>query len=827
MKFNFKKISAVLASGIMIVSGVGFAAAASFPAPFSDGQAAGTAIVVGSAATMDLDASITIDQYLKTKVKSEGGTPEGESFKIEKPSTKLNVGNGTSDVWGSAITKADLPTILADGIFNNKQNNEYKYTQQVNMGNLAFNHFRDAEFNNNAPLLGFNVTSQTTVLNYTLDFTTDPQATKAGSSGDLTDFEGKNIQMLGKNYYILDFKNATAKITFLDSATTENLAEVETKTVVMDGKSYEVSIFFISDDQTILTVNGENTEKLSATGTTYGNTYKLSDGTYVGVKNINVQNYQGGTKNVEFSLGTGKLEVTDGSSGGTVKINDKIITDLTGFVILSQSGTYQTWQKLVLQWKVDDKKFLSTDSELVMPGFEAIKFSMTDISGLATPEKTEVVTSGNSYVSLKTQIKDGELNLPLFYVSTATDSVQGNLSGLGESSSQRLASSNTTGLWYHYLLNGDNFEKGFIASWASSKDFESYYLRFSNIHNDASDARNYTDLTNIITGGTVCSNLYDGQTCNLGSMTFTINTVVWNASDKWVNVSVNSGGSFNKLYTAKGLTVYLPYPAASGVTNSAKGAFNSRLTSAGFTNAGTGQVYNLTQRFGINVSDAGPWALWFGEQDQYGTLDLKAFNMTIDGTGGTASSRQTTVVSVDANNIGKFYETSSGSKLWEAYKVSQLATKIRWDKTSSNYNSASLEYHPSEVYASVFITSPSATTVVGNMLFKDNEKASWQDRNVVLVGGSCINSATAEKLGGAKCAEEFASATGAGAGQFLIQTFDGFTTGKVAVVVAGYEATDTLAAANYLKGATDLDTAVGKKYVGTVAQGGTSTVVAA
>jgi hypothetical protein len=112
------------------------------------------------------------------------------------------------------------------------------------------------------------------------------------------------------------------------------------------------------------------------------------------------------------------------------------------------------------------------------------------------------------------------------------------------------------------------------------------------------------------------------------------------------------------------------------------------------------------------------------------------------------------------------------------------------------------------------------------MVFKDSEKSSWSNKNVVVVGGSCINSAAADLLGGALCEGAFSDATGAGAGQYVVQSFaDGFTSGKIALLVAGYHAADTVAAASRLiEPGVSVDTTAGTKYIGTVGVSGSSTM---
>ncbi|MCA9488078.1 MAG: hypothetical protein KC516_03910, partial [Nanoarchaeota archaeon] len=159
------------------------------------------------------------------------------------------------------------------------------------------------------------------------------------------------------------------------------------------------------------------------------------------------------------------------------------------------------------------------------------------------------------------------------------------------------------------------------------------------------------------------------------------------------------------------------------------------------------------------------------------------------------------------------------SDVWRAFGYSALATEFLYDKPSSGQDSVKMVYHGDEVTADVYITSSEVTFEggLGNVLVTDAEVASVQSKNLVVVGGSCINSVAADLLGGAYCGPSFTTNTGVGSGQFLIQSFgDAYTTGKIALLVAGYEAADTVTATTYLT-TQDVDTMAGNKYVGTSA----------
>lgn len=799
MKFNFKKISAVLSSAVIMASTMGMAAAANYPAPFVSGSTANVAVVYGADAQLDQVQALNVNLNLQSKTSgSSSGSgvsvTGGDSVQLIRGSENLNLNENISSVWGTAITDTDLETLLADGKYRNSENDEYDYNQKIELASLSFTYFQDSDYNDKEPTLGFHLSSNTYIANYTLDFTSNAEA---DHGSDLTDFESTDITILGKEYFILDFKNSTAKITLLDSAESTILNEGESTTLTVGDETYEVSINFIGSSSVKLDVNGEITTSLSA-----AQTYKLTDGAYIGIKEINTQDYAGGTKQVEFSIGKGKLELTDSA---VVEMNDENIEDLYAYVTLSDSGSKRSWDKLALRWQAEEEAFLTPGQELVMPGFEAIKLTMGETT-MPVKEITTVDYSGDDTIELKTTIKDGDVTIPILYkTSTATGA---NFTGIGKDADEKLATSNTTSLTFNATSAADD---GFVVSWANTKDSESYYLK-ATVTRDSTTYYNKTTITNKVTDQQVCKDLDDisSTTCTIGNVILTINDVNYTSGgDRLVSMSVNSGGSFHELYTAEGLKVYLPFEISSATNTSAYGEVKGLIN------------FNETDGSMVSAGHSGDqFTLWFSEEDQYGTLAQKDFNVTLSTTGTTS---RVTVSAVDGDSTA--YETESSSKIWKSYVYSPLATMIDWDKTSSDQYSADIEYHGDEVYANVFVTAPDAevsgtgstgtgTAQVGNVIFTDAETSSWSNKNLIIVGGSCVNKAAAKALGVAEgtCGADFTDATGVGSGEYLIQSVaDVYTEGKIAVVVAGYDAADTKNAVEYLTTKT-VDTSAGSKY---------------
>jgi hypothetical protein len=151
---------------------------------------------------------------------------------------------------------------------------------------------------------------------------------------------------------------------------------------------------------------------------------------------------------------------------------------------------------------------------------------------------------------------------------------------------------------------------------------------------------------------------------------------------------------------------------------------------------------------------------------------------------------------------------------------------IKEDRTNQN-GVATIYYPDSQMYFDVVFAASGAAISgsttgtqggsLGNVLVKDTETSSMSGKNLIVVGGSCINSLAASLLGGTACGSAFTTKTGVAANQFLIQSFaNPYSSSNVALVVAGWEAGDTVNAATYLTTNT-VDTTVGKKYKGTSA----------
>lgn len=825
MKYNFKKILSAITTAAMISSTVGLAAAANYPAPFVANGAADVAIVYGGSpltAATDLAAVTDITADLQTKLAAQttvngtastaGTVTGGDYVKLSRDSTKLSLlaaQDTLTEAFGStSVTKDNLKTLLADGTYSNDVNNEYKYEQYVTIGALQLTNFQDSDYQNRKPTVGLKVASNTFVMNYTLDFITDAASTGGGST-DYTEFETTDLPFLGKKYYISDAKNLSGgiKLTLLDSANSATVSEGDTKEVTVGGKAYTVTMDASSlkscsgTTKVKLIVNGASTNSLAA-----GESYKLADGTYVGIKDIACRDVAGTVGNVEFSLGTGQL-VLDGSNN-QVKLNDKSIDGLTAYVNRgSASGGKDTIDKIVITWKTSDKAFVTPTTSLTMPGFGAIKLSM---DAFIVPS-TEVVQvdRGDRYASLTLPLKDGVASSVKFLGANAS----GEFNRIGGDSSDEVLYTapavGTSGINYSATTSGGYF----FASYNSSKDTETYWLSATVSTND--DGYNRTTIKNKVTGSDVCSGKKTGDSCTIGNVALTITSVTSDVSgNKLVNITAGSDTYFDRVYTKNGMTIFLPYTVGATNVSVEKGAIN--LT--------TGSASTYPGLAGHNVDS---FYLFMETKDKDGTVGVGGkLNATIDDT-----SDKVTVSAADGTGLSAtLYSSLPGesSDNQEGRLASSLATEIH-RVVSDSKGRLEITVPSGESYANVYLSAPSASitggsTTLGSVSVKDSEAASVSTKNLIVVGGSCINTVAASLLGSSTpiCSADFTAKTGVEAGGFLIQTF-AQTGGKVATLVAGYNAGDTTNAATALKTQT-VDTTAGKKYTGTSATTITSVV---
>lgn len=801
MRLNFRKIAAIGMSAMTLGLTAGIAAAAAAPSPFVKSGQGDFAVVYGSAAPGGLDQAQanSIAEWLQGMVTTVG--LGSDTYKFEKTSTKFHLGDNFTTIRGT-LNDDYLPTLLTDGKYIDNDNDEFDYTQKIEMNATPLVMFDDNDYAEDAPTVGFRVQSGYNVLNYTITFSDQPL---------IDDLVNSDIPLMGKNYYVLSngTSGANLVLTLLDSAETTLLNKGDTTTLTAGGTTYTVSIPFVSSTEVILDVNGERTNSLAE-----GDTYKLSDGSYVGIRDILYDAKEAGVSKVEFSIGSGKVKLTSGSE---IQVNDETVNGIKA-VMVNASGTITsstgTLTSIEIDWSTDEDTFITADTELEMPTFKSVKLAY---GGLNYPveEMFSVEQGSSTYIKLDDfPLTDGKADIPLLF--GAASGTDGNWTGLGKDATNRLVTNNATDSSLPLTFDKDTDDQ-FVVTYESSTECESYLMKATGFGTDSS-SNNVTTLQRYKNGAwTDERTVKAGDTFSIGQAEVGIQYVE-RSPGNFVNITANSSNTnFNILCSAEGLKVWLPVEQLNTTLGTVYGGHNSTKGAIYFNATGNP---NWTSGHDNNLFD-----LSMQEEDKDGNIasgDL--FNISLGWDSSSTAEPQVADLEGEDVTAAEIGDTD----VFRSFQYSALATEFLWNQPTAQ-DSIKIIYHGSEVTADVYITSTDVSggsTDLGGVLVTDSEVSSVSGNNLVVVGGSCINTVAADLLGVAEgtCGDAWTSATDVGSGQYLIQSF-ARTGDKVALLVAGYEAADTAAAASRLVNQPGtIDTAVGNKYVGVVGSEGSSTI---
>ena len=219
----------------------------------------------------------------------------------------------------------------------------------------------------------------------------------------------------------------------------------------------------------------------------------------------------------------------------------------------------------------------------------------------------------------------------------------------------------------------------------------------------------------------------------------------------------------------------------------------------------------------ITGASAGPSLLYVEHEDKSATTSSIEPAVTL----GTTTSATYDICDTP------LFSFASGTEGWDDTKftgyITSYGTYVVKDTTDTNQALTRLTYGASQMYADVYfaeidavltagVSGASTVTQIGDILVKDSEVSSVATKNLIVVGGSCINSAAASLVGGAYCGAAWTTATNVGTGEFLIKGYASPSVGKFALLVAGYDTADTVNAATYAR-TKAFDTS--KEYKGT------------
>ena len=566
-----------------------------------------------------------------------------------------------------------------------------------------------------------------------------------------SDMNETDMPLMGREYYVL---TADANgIVLLDTAERHTLTYGESVTV----GDHVVEIGAINADWVKFTVDGESLDKTYEDSTDGDKYQELSDDSIIVLVSNLYDSKEAGISKVEFALGEGKIDLMTGTEA---ELNDE---DIDGLDVTITGG--ETLTKIELIWTSDKDSFLTEANAIILPTFENIKLGFGGLDFADAEE--EVITVDNGEV-LTIAMDNYDLELMYF---------DGTQTFVGADGYNLTLATEANSTVYHSLYDNTTAWSGGIDVVVSDRflittltddvtDIKTAYYEVTSIdYTDDSDFK--VELDPLIGSGTLTfDDLSDTEEVEAGDIS--IHLVGVTTDYAYFNFSVGVGTiSYNTAISDKGLTITLPTAVTIVDTDS--------LAHINFTEADKDD----------NIGDGVIWGA--------------VIKLTSDNN-----------LHVSSDNVTKQDVTSD---LDVGYVGSDLATMVELD-TSATENDYTITYWAEEISGDVYVASADAEIVSEGiaqiMVVLDTEVASVASKNLIVVGGSCINSAAASLVGGAHCGAAWTTATGVGTGQFLIKAYtSGIAGNDFALLVAGYETVDTTNAATFLRTKINFDTSVG------------------
>ena len=746
MKFNFKKIVPVIAGAIMLGSTIGmaYAADASYPSQFLDGV-----VVYGSATTADMTAANDIANHLGELAPSTGSATVSEGWLVRKSGEKLNYGEDFQDI-DATIDAGDLSSLLASGTYKETKvtSNTVDYDQYIDFENggnkIVFETNREVDKEPRETFL--KLTSGKNAYTYRIKFS-------GGIAYDSTkvkqDFELTKIKILGSEWTITDAADTAGsitKLTLMGGTSSATLKSGEKTDLVMGGKTYSVEATVYSSEARLV-INGESLT------IDEGSTDELADGTVVGVTDIATSTKEATPDMVTFYIGARKLVLENSKK---VKLNDKEV-DGTTVTITSSSNKLN---EIKIAYAPEDDTYVAVGKEWKEPVFGAFKFVFANLD-----KKTEdiKVSTGPNDGTLSFENSAGnKVTIPFVDDGTAVYPGDNDKKDTQEEiKSAGLTSNGNLLVADNDLCIGNSTVKECkgIKFLVVSPSGEARIIRLKDI-NMADMEMSFYDETGKRDIDKVAYVNGTNSALDLGFTT--------------ISLSVTNENGGNNTGTMKNLT-------AANINKYTKldGAMETKLEG----------------RIKITKPDAATTKVEIYSKENNVT-SIGEFNMTLD--------TNKDMIVKDLNPSMEMGKIERDSKTQTGLDLAKWGAIFTWD--SDKKDSLTISYPEEKVVANVYV-SPINAVVTGGGVIPVVSDANLGDlktsKNLIVVGGSAVNKVAAELLGvsyptyGTDSA--WATATGVSQNMALIKLFSGkLATGKVALLVAGYEAADTQAAAKAL-----------------------------
>jgi hypothetical protein len=898
MRLNFKKVSAIATSALMVGLTMGTAVAANYPAPFVMGGSADVAVVYGTGSgvsSLDLVQAGNIQSNLQSYMgASSGGSTvatSGETAALDTSADRIWL-NTSLNAVKSTLTKSDLPTVLADSSFAGDQTATLTPTIKLIAGGTAGGDnsgkviFSKQPKSTNDPVIVLNPSTRTgssPLYNVSVTFSKAINFTHADS-------EGEELVLFGQSFTVASETDTSELVLLKQAEKVELSSDSPSVPVTVGDTTYTVELVSASD--TAATIKVTDSTGASSSKEVNEAASKRIQGVDVAVITADETNLK-----LSASVVVGTDKITLGESGGTVTSgeSDDPIDGTTAYII---GGTDAVTELAVTVYAPD------TSSDAILPGeafvdpvFGSFKLDFAGLSSSlddANREEIAIQNSGDKAMSLTMTDQDGNSGTFEFAYNASYGSSQVHTGNVSKPANWRLSDDANFSI---YVYEGANLsEDEYIV--LGNEDY-GHLLQVTQIYNDSSstfgndkvkfrDVLSGTSYETVFTSSGVGTVTIDGkQYTVLFDQTYgSIVTVKYPTSESadantWVlyptietesgalvqlyeplNISLNA---FNGTVSAGPVTFRLPdgdsytdvvltYVDSGAYGNWSMTVGGTAVNSIQTTAAADAAVGANSTAFTIgtmtwNVSNAGapnrtmiqlnnpestaagleaeglfgaPGVVIYEGKDDDSNYHGVLVNLEDDMAGTSTDGAGVNDVLFSSDKYHASATLHSDSDVTQ--DIDWWGTLVTTNADDSDQKTVEIMYPKSQVYANLYIGAVGSSVIggsvgggstqLGDILVKDSEVSSVSSKNLIVVGGSCINSVAANLLGSG-CGSDFTDKTGIGSGQFLIQSMASpYSSSKVALVVAGYEAADTVNAATFLRTQT-VDTMTGKKYKGT------------
>src|SRR3989344_5130227 len=857
MKFNFRKITSALASSAMFGTTVALAAAASFPAPFVQNGAADVAIVYGNA--LDLVAVTDISTALSSALAtgSSTGVVTNDAYALFTSSTPLQINNSIASVRAS-VTESNLPAVLGDTEFSGNVDatavfqivpgpNRITFAKQPTSSDEPTLAVTMGTSGTSSPFYLYNAT---TTFNKAVNFTH-------------ADSEGEEIVLFGQTFTIGSATDDDELVLFKAAETIQlsvgGTTSVPTQTVEVGGDTYTIELVSASDTSaTIRVTNSAGTsdqkeineaasKKINGLEVSVNNadestaTNIIQAEVVVGASRIKLQN------NAAVLMGTDD-DTIDGTKayfangpypGNITKITVSVFApdSSSDAIQVGESYTDPVFGSFRLAFSDDSVEEGDWETISVQAsGTEKVSFGFTNWQDKEL-SSFEFVNNKSGEGLSTAYLGDDDWSIFVQEMATINESAYamvGNeddgylvklrtlTNGTSDYSNDKVVLENvfdSTDTWTASLT-----EEGVGTVQIGSKSYTVTYVydttasnsdqKFVRLNDGDSSADNMILYPTIETSKGAKLSLYEPLTIDLDNWdgSAEVDGFMLPDGDGYTTIAASTGvgGSDLSLNWTIGSSV-LQVNDTSRSVNATVGQFTYAFIGAGDADGSTNKtkVQLLDPRSGARIEY--PSVVVFEEKDE--SNNYEALIIQTSGAGTSTSGMGVGDTDFTWNNDNDFSGAAWGTSGLQSesnddiYKMmDQWGTIVTTDQSDSDQYTVDVSYPDEQVTALLYVDSlaeGSGTTTLGDVKVMDDELASsgMSGKNLIVVGGSCVNTAASTLLGGsAGCGASWTAATGAGSGEWIIQSFaNPWASSKIATLVAGWEQGDTANAATYLK----------------------------